>query len=96
VIALAIRFYASAARFSNICISPEKLVPESQPNDQLSVKSLWFRWLEELEGVAARHELKAIGTSPLYLRSGKRHGLTKSNRNVSFIAANSFERYQEI
>jgi hypothetical protein len=40
VIALATRFYASAARFSNICISPEKLVPESQPNDQLSVKSL--------------------------------------------------------
>jgi hypothetical protein len=39
VIALAIRFYASAATFSNICISPEKL-PESQPNDQLSVKSL--------------------------------------------------------
>jgi hypothetical protein len=70
---------------------PEKL-PESQPNDQLSVKSLWFRWLEKLEGVAARHELKAIATSPLYLRFGKRHGLTKSNRNVSFIAANSFER----
>ena len=39
VIALASRFYASAARFSNICISPEKLVPESQPNDQLSVTS---------------------------------------------------------
>ena len=29
-IALAICFYASAARFSNICISPEKLGPEIQ------------------------------------------------------------------
>ena len=31
------------------CISPAKLLPESQPNDQLfSVKStFWFRWLEK-------------------------------------------------
>ena len=35
-------------------------MPESQPNDQLSVTSPWFLWLEKLEGVAARHELRDV------------------------------------